>query len=731
MTGVPGEIDTLERYVQQRLHNLEISPHLPENKARPFLEEIAFRRLSNTTFPDAVKAAAANLRLDWPPASDGVEPDTAVAHVFDGIVVIDNETAGFVTEAIEDYLAACHIVHRQPGRPRWWQPLAPKYLTPHTEWPWQEHKVALFVVAMWWESTESAVRRGLNTLLSKRNSDPNVHFVAELLRRGLVQADDLREKTVETLRQHLADGERSVDAFTATEAALYAFDPELAMVDLEHLVQFPNPSINDHRRLAAVDVLATRDSARGANNLGILATTLSDPPRERLDVIILIRDRDQALGDKAVRQFANDPDMGDLRVEAEILTGDHTSWADKVAGDRTWPDTARLRLLAELVKHDSAKAVAATEQFARTVAKPSTEVRIARLIWQADEDVALRIAHDVAWPTRRRVPDTVRRSAVDLIGEIDPGRTISELERFSRDKTVGMEFRFHAAMDIVEQGGQITVLREFADDKDHDLSYRVKAARRISLVSRDVGGHLFIALAKDRSPTDWDQLTFLQEAREFVPGAAAEELTEVAKDDRRPAQIRIKAVDIARLAKRESIKLYTLIATSTRDREGAFQAADKVIGLNLDAGQRLMAQLAKRFATVPEVQLRAALRADRYGKPFLTSLADRAPSDQDRLSAAQALYKMDQRAGETPLQKLVRKRGADDIRIQAALSLAMPLPALISIVESRGDETVRFRAGMEAARINPVLGRRALAELAADPAVPPRTREAIRRYLNS
>lgn len=721
-SSVPGEIDALEQYVRHQLHKLENLPYA----TRPFWEETAFRR-QRAEFLEAAKAAAANLRLDWPP-----DEDVALALGHTSLVTGDGGTVDFASTAVADYLAACHIVRQQPGGRGRWQPFSRKHLAPQPRWPWRDHKVLAFVAGRWWENAESAVRRDLSTLLSRRHRDPNVHFVAELLRRDLVRAEDLREATVEILRQHLTDGGRPTAAFTTTAAALHSLEPDLTMTDLEHLVRSPDKSVDDSRRLDAVDVLSHHDPARGARGLVVLATTPTDPPRERLDVLTRIRERDWAVGDEAILRYATDPDMGDLQVDAEVLIGDPTRWPARITGDRGLTVDGRLRLLAALGEHDTTAAASAAEHLARNTTEPTTRVRIARAIWPFDRDTGLRIAEEVAWPTRRGTADEVRRSAVDLIGEIDPERALPELERFARDtRTVGMKPRFRAAMDVVERGGRPNVLVEFAESGSNDLSYRVEAARRIGREYRDVGCRLFISFAKSCSPADPEQLRFLREAYGLVPRSAAEAMKDVAKDGSRPMPIRVDAVELAHLDRRESVALYKLMATSARDREDAFLAADRVLGPAPAAGQEFMAELARRFGGDVRSQLRALRKAGVHGKPVLRRLAKQALSDKDLLEVAQLLRPLDRRAGEEALTRLVRKRRAGEIRIEAALALTRPLPALAHIVRDPGDERIRFQAGVRAAGIDQRTGRELLVELAAAPGVSTRTRQAIRQHLGA
>lgn len=733
-SAVPGEVDSLERFVEQCLAKLADTRYLPENKARAFLEEVAHHHRSSS-FRDAVEAAAASLRLDRPPDLDQAERNAAVGQLLadSGIAVVEDGDFRFASQAVADYLAACHIVRRHPQGPRWWRPTSWKYLRPRAVWPWPDDKVTLFVVALWWHNTRPGVLRRLRRLLREKHRDPNILFVTELLRRDLVIESDLREKTIRIHRQQLEDGERTDERWTATVRSLFLLDPELAAADLEHIVQYPNTTITDHRRLAAVDVLTELDAVRGKNNLRILAGTMNGPPQERLDVIVLIRDRDQPIGDRAVRQFMDDPEMGDLRAKAAILFGDHTLWSDMITGDHNLSDSARLALLVELVKLDSTAAIAAAVRFTETAHEEATPVWIANAIRRADRDTALQILNDISRAVRRRISDPVRRSAADLIGEIDPPRAIPELEYLSRDPTMGIESRFNAAHDIVDRNGPLTALLDFANTSDLDRSYRFRAAKKISTVDPEIGGRAFIAIARDCAPADPDQLVLLQEAFELVPGPAAEALTEAAKDHRGPALLRAKAVEIASpmLDRDHILTLYTAIVT-TAGNDDAFSVAKLVKGVDLNTGERLMAGLASRSNATPRFKLKAARAAGGYGKPVLKQLADSARPDSLRLEACQALYRIDQKLGIAALQKLVKKRGAGEVRISAALALPEQhsVKALIYITLDRGNENVRLKAGVKAMEKNEAHGRQALVELANDPTISRLTRDKIHRYLS-
>lgn len=696
---------------------------LLNGKARPFLEEVAFRCLDRPF--DVALARTAAIHLLGDPA-EGTSLHDLLSR--SGVITDHDGNIRFVPDGAGDYLAACHVVRRHPRGPNVLHPHR-KFLRPHTTWPWQDSETALFQVALWWPVAEATMRKRLNVLLSRKHCDPNVHFVAALLHRGLVTADDLREQTVGILREHLAENGRESAAWRATVAALDLLEPRQTADALENLAQQRSRTASSLRRLDAVDELTGRDPERGERNLRLLAETLTGDRYERLEVARTIRQRDPGLGDLALRRLADAQDMGDLRVEAAELTGDHTLWARLVGDERGISDTARLRLLAELAKADLAAALGAGERFAGTSAYETTPVEIARAFRKRAPDAALRMADAIAWPARREVAGPVRRAAVHLIGELVPARRFKDLERLSRE-VPDEETQFNAAADIVEQGGPVTALHDFAANPKKSRDRRLQAARGVGKVDRDSGGRLLVAIAKSCKPTDPAQLKLLREAHTFAPSPAAKAIEDIARDERRPASFRIRAVELGIFDKSKTIELYGHIATTTRDEEDARTAARKVLGMNQDAGEQLMARLAKKFSANPAFQLSLAREAGARGKPLLHQLGLHAPIEL-RLEAASALLDIDRRLAAEVINKIVRTRRAGEIRIRAACLLPdkQALDALRHIVDDQDHETVLFAAGVRAAEIDEERGKRMLRGLTEGRRVSPRTRDKIRNFL--
>ncbi|MFD9702483.1 hypothetical protein [Lentzea sp. NPDC059081] len=717
----PGKIESLEQAVMRHVAVVEGSP-LVNGKARPFLEEIAFR-CRDLDFADALaKAAAINL-LDEREQGASLH-QLLVEH---DVVAKRGGVTCFVPDGVADYLAACHFVREYPRGPRWWRPMR-KFLRPLATWPWPDSETQLYQVALWWPHAEAAMRKRLDVLLSRKHCDPNVHFVAELLHRGLVSADDLRVKTVEILREHLTQPGRELTAWQATVSTLHVLEPVETLDALERLGRLR--TISSLRRLNAVDELAKHDPARAWQVLRVLAETLSGKPLERLEVALTIQQRHEELGDSALRGLANTPDMGDLQAEAAKLTGDTELWAEKVGSGLDISDAARLGLLVALVDADPARAVAAAEQFASTTRSDSTPVKIAKTIRDVDADVALRITDEVAWPTGRKIAGPVRLDAVHLIGELVPSRRFSDLARLSRE-VEDEDTQLKAALSIVEQRGPVDALREFAANSRKDRDRRIKAARGVAEIDRRIGGRLLVDIAQSYKPADPGQLTLLSEAHALAPAAAATALEELARDSRIQAPFRIRVVELGVFDKAKTLGLYQHIATTTSDKEAARTAARKVAGMNQDLGEQLMARLAGKFTADRAFQLSLALEAGARGKPVLRQQVLQAgPADQ-RVQAATALLDLDRKLGAEVINKIVRTRRGGQIRVRLACLLPdkQALEALLHVVGDQDHDDVLIEAGERAVELNAERGKRALRELVAKRRLSPRARDKVRKIL--
>ncbi len=717
------EITTLEAAAARQVLAVQDSP-LVNGKARPFLEEVAHYCL-NHDFADALARAAAQHRLDGP-------AQVAALHrllVDNGVVAEQNGRTRFVPEGLRDYLAAFRVVDKHPSGPGLMYPHR-TFLRPNGTW--QQHSgAALFQVALWWPEAEKTLRKRLTVLLSPKHSDPHVHFVAALLHRGLVSADDLREKTVEVLHGQLMDTSREGGAWRATVGTLELLEPGQVADALERLARLRTREARSRRRLDAVEALAERDPVRGEENLRLLAETLTGGQHERLEVAGLIGQRDTELGDRAFRCLAAAADMRDLRLEAARRTGDTAPWASMIGGERDISDTGRLSHLAELAGVDPDAAGKAAEQFAATASDQETPVAIARAVRQLAPEVALRIADGVAWPTRREIAGPVRLAAVHLIGDLVPTRRFSDLARLSREAP-DEETQLNAALSIVEQGGPVAALRNFAAKPEKSRDRRLVAARSIGKVDEDCGGRLLVDIAQGCTPADPNGVKLLVEAHLLAPVPAAKALEDLARDRGRPGPLRIAAVESGVFDKVKAMKLYEVIATTTPDRDLLLQAARKVLGMKRDAGEQLMARLAEDFDSDIPFQLSLLREAGRWGKGTLHQLGLRARSMDHRLQAATTLVDIDQKLAAQVIDKIVRTRRAGEVRIKAACLLPRDkaLVALLLIVDDQDDQDVRFEAGLKAMEIDEERGKQALRKLADHRRVSTHKRAEIRRVLD-
>lgn len=715
----------MEKAVARHVAVLEASP-LVNGKARALLEDVAFHHLERS-FANALAKTVAAHRID-----DSPKGDELLRLLIDGEVIAEQGgMIRLVPGDVGDYLAACRVVRRLPRGPIMLLPWHRKFLRPKDMWPWPDSGTALYQAELWWHEAQPRTRRRLNVLLRRKHRDPNVHFVAALLHRGEVIADDLRARTVEILLEHLADEGRPIGKWRATLTALELLEPRQAFEALERLAEPRSHTASALRRFAAVDELTKRDPERGGRGLRTLATTLTGDPHEKMDVAEMIRQRDDELGAVAFRCLADDRHMGDLRTRAAKVTGDLALWADQVGEGRGISDPERLRLLAELADADEVMAVRAAERFAETATLETTPVEIAQFVRKFDQETALRLADEIAWSTRREVAGPVRRSAVHLIGELVPTRRFTDLARLSRE-VPDEETQFNAATDIVDAGGPITALHDLAANPKKSRDRRLRAARRIAQVDRDSGGRLLVVIAKSYQATDPEQLKILREAHPLAPSPAAKALEDIARDTHRPASFRIRAVEIGVFDKNKTIELYTHIATNTRNEEDARTAARKVLGMDQGKGEELMARLANKFTANPEFQFSLALDAGARAKTVLHQLGLRTPSIELRLKAGAALLDVDKRLGTEVIIKIARTRRGGETRILAAclLPTKQALDELGRIAHDQDRETVLVEAGVKAMEIDDERGRKILRDLAGSRRISPHTRKKIEQILS-
>lgn len=718
-------LEALEQFVGQCLEKVLRTPYLQRDDARGLLEEIAYRRVRSTA---ATMVELASRRFTWPPELGEAERREIVTDLIggSGIAVAVDGDLRFASPAVQDYLAACHIV----GRRRWWRPW--NHLVPQAVWPWPDAGVELYVAGLWWRDAKPAVERKLKRLVQDRHRDPNIGFVIELIRRDLVPGSAIRDHVVTLLHRELSDGRMAEGRWVTTVGWLHLLDPATAVAQLEIIVGNPGPSMTSRRRFVAVVELARYDPAREAKNLWTLANTLTGTPEDRFETAKLIGDRDRELGVRAMTLLANTPDMRELRVDAAIHTGSSSLVSELILHDRTLHDDARLRLSAALLEVDPG-AVDVLEQFAEASRLAGTPLRIAEMLRSRAPDVAWRIATGVAWPVRGEVDGWVRLRAVRLLGEFDPAQATPLLRRLSEDRSVLGEVRVHSATLVVtDYGGTTAALVELVSDPGLDLTDCADAAEVVGRFESATGAQLFLYLAEARTSVGSSRLSLLRRAHKLDSGQAVEALAEFAKTKNAPGKQRIEAADTAypTLGTRRTIELYSAIVADA-DNATAMAAARKAKLRDKDAGERLLGRVAGRNGADSGFRLTAAREAGGYGKQALTELAETARPDSERLTAAKALYGFDRSGGKAALWKLVKKSGDGKVRLEAAFALrgSDTVDALI-LISQHGDEDIRVEAAVKAMREDKKRGRKALADLAEARGISQRTREKVRRLLD-
>lgn len=605
----------------------------------------------------------------------------------------------------------------------------------------------LFLVALWWQEQKAkpSVERRLRRLLRDRYHDADINFVIELIQRNLIPGSKIPNLTVNFLLRKFTEGQQDQDEgrWVVTVERLYLLDPKKAIAELERVVRDLGRTITPGRKRAAVEILMKDDPACGAKNLGILADSSLDKtgePQDWLDTAIWIDKYSCELSERTILRLTGKPEMGDLRADAAISVNSFERMCELIRREGTLSDQARLRLSRKLCDQNLKEpygqkwpmAVTAMQQFAQIAREDGTPLWIAKMVKPHDQPVALRIADDVAW--NKKIDSGERLNAVIWIGEIEPAQTVLGLEQLSEDSSVTDKVRLAAAMRIVtHHDGPITAVVKLGYNLKLDHNYRIEAAEFVGQRDHVTGARLYISIAKT-CKLPYPQLNLLRKAYKLDPGPAADALAEFAENPRIPGKIRLDAIEIARqkLDKQRTIGLYTTIAKTT-DNDSALTSAREVMKINLDAGRRLMGELADQNKDIISFRLPAALEADTYGTRVLKAFMSTAQPYTVRFTVARALWDIGRKPEAEPtLRELVKTSGAGKVRIDAARTLPDAVNALITITNDRREkeENIRFDAGLEAEKKNPKEGRRALRELAGDPEISEALREKIRRHLN-
>ncbi|WP_242545998.1 hypothetical protein [Amycolatopsis sp. MtRt-6] len=164
--------------MQAAVRALATASFLRPGEARAVLEDVARER-------DGLA------RFDWPREMPDTERRERVAAYLrtTGLVVADGSGLRFSRPEVADYLVADHLFRRYPRArsPRAW-----KYLAPQEIWPWPDAGMQQILAALWWRPARPVVERRIGRLLEDRHRDPNIRFVIDLVRRGLLPDDGIR-----------------------------------------------------------------------------------------------------------------------------------------------------------------------------------------------------------------------------------------------------------------------------------------------------------------------------------------------------------------------------------------------------------------------------------------------------------------------------------------------------------------------------------------------------------
>ncbi len=730
MDGPRGEIDELDEIVRSAEQSLNRTEHLP-NDARVFLEEIAHRCRDSV---EVLDVALASPRLRWP--GEPVDRREALSELLasSGVFAAENGRLRFASPELRDYLAACHVFRRHPRGPRVMAPSTLKYFVPRKNWPWRDAGVQAFLAALWWKPAKSAVERRLRNLLHKRHREPNIRFVAELLRRDLVPGSDLRQPAIDVLREAMHDDELDDERWTASLAHLQSIDAAVAADELDAMVSFARPAASSGRRYHAVVALIGYDRARGMQALKILARNPTGAAQDRFDTALLIGELDEAEGEVALLQLAGTDDMGDLRVDAAIALRRPDLLSDLVTAGRDLSDDACGRAISELLRVAPETAITAAERLAETTANEETPLWLAELIRPFDRAAALRIAAGSAEREDGRADSEVRYRAVLLIGEIDPAQAVPALRRLSESGFATFRVRLRAATRIVTaHGGPIDAVVALAEGPGVAWDDRAEAAETLEESHPETSARLLVTIAGAGPPTDAGRFAVLQRAYKIDPRQATGEIVELVKNKRVTGPLRVRAAEFIgpSLETAVIIGLYAAIV-DTADGESARNAARKVIAMHHPEGLRLMGRVADRTNEKPEFRLSAAREAGPHGKDTLLRLAQKGRPDTLRLEAAKALFEIDRTSGRRALEKLVKRATPGRVRIAAAISL--PGPAVVGALadiasDPHAGESVRLDAAFQAFEIDPKRGRILLEGLLNGAAISAKGREKIQYHL--
>lgn len=712
-------LEQLDRTARMGAGKLGGTPRLTADEALVLLEDIAYAHVLRPGDRTILDLAAGSRRLR---GTDRAE----VARLLTGCGLFTAEDGGFsfADEEMAHFLAAKHLVRRHPRGPRWWHP--GERLAPRPGWPWPALGTDLWLAALWWQSARARVERRLNRLLRDEHWYPNIRFVLELIRRDLVPGHDFTGRVVEVLREGLHGDRLADDEWPAAAGWLGSFDPATARLVLDDLVRASRNGCRPQRRLLAVDELAQHDPVRAQENLAFLAANLIGKPPDRLATARLIRDRDPALGVRALLLLTQSPTMGERRVPAAIEAGSADVMRDLTDPRHGVSDPGRLKLLAGLLARNDGMARETAQRIAATAKEAETPARAAVLLHPHDPAAAWEVLEAVAWSGE--AGDAARLHAVKAIGELDRGQAIPALQRLSRDPTAGGDIRVDAAQHIVdEHGGPVTALVDLAGDGHVPEKARIRAAEFVGRTQPRTAARLLVAIAPRR-------LEILEQAYDLDRSIGAAALANLAADSRVPGRRRLAAVEAAgaRLDRSARIRLYSRIS-ETADNEPAMEAAQKLLALDSTRGHERMADLAARTTAGFPYRVEAALAGGAAAVPVLRELATSGSvPDALRLKAAKALDRYDRKAADAPLRDLAARGHPHDVRLQAALAVRgkHSVRALVSMSDDRSvSGELRLQAAMRAREKDPAAGLAALRKLGQDPRLPGSVRDKVQGHL--
>lgn len=702
MTG-DAEFDAAEELVRQAVERIEGSGYVAQGVAAAFLAELAYKYRQRDARVMMVSTVAGQPQWKWPRDMSKEGKQKAVVTLFadSGIATTFRDALRFVPESVCRYLAASHLVrHNQDGRWRLFTSKISKYVACRSV-PWHEddEEFTRFLVHRWWPTAQPAVTKHLGKFLKKPNRDPNIFFIAGLCHRGMLSGSDLRDRTVDALREEVGTAQRAESVWQQMAGWLHTLDPAAAVVELDAAIRSPKQDMTVWRAFAAVTELTSLDPEMGAAGRTHLAEHLWGEPEDQVGVAIRIGEADPALAERTLVRLSRDPDIGEWRVKAALHVDEPSLWHELIK-DARLSDDGRWSVFDRLVERDTPIALTAARVFVSTAHEERTRLSIAKLIKDDDFTLAWESTADVAFTTERTVDGWLRLDAILLLYTLDPAQPPTLLEEFSAWSVPPAEVRLQAAVIVADQYGRLPALVALSEAGDVSRTHRKDAARTLGERDRDKGATAFLTIAASCGWNEPDLLDLLRAAYALDPQRTSATLISVAENKNYADDIRVGTVWIAApsLTVKRRVELYVAIAGTAVEHATAFAVAMTARDLDPDAGRRVFAVVAERHMPV-ELRLQAAEEAGKRGKGTLIGLGQRGNLPKVRLAAAHALSHVDRSASYKIAEGLVRTPKIGLVRVHAALCLSPTnvVPVLIWIVGESGEqEEVRCAAAKEA-----------------------------------